>query len=61
MSHKSTDLLALQFHYNHLILKRNLEDIDHAASVRRPPGDGNCLNWVVGHVVATRSSSLGSR
>ena len=36
-------------------LFRNLEGITHDESLRMPSGGGNCLNWVVGHIISARS------
>jgi len=49
--------LAVQFQFNHLVFNRNLEGITHEESVKFPPS-GNCLNWVAGHVTATRDNIL---
>jgi hypothetical protein len=54
--HEST-LLAQQFELNHHVAHANLEGITHEDSLRHPPA-GNCLNWVLGHVVATRHALL---
>jgi uncharacterized damage-inducible protein DinB len=50
--------LATQLALNHRILTRTLDGIDHEASLQTPPAGGNCINWIVGHVVATRDSML---
>ena len=50
--------LAIQFSYTHATLKMNVAGIDHAASLVAPEPGGNCLNWLVGHVVAARSRLL---
>lgn len=33
------------------IVHRNLEDINHQESLRQPQPAGNCLNWVLGHLL----------
>jgi hypothetical protein len=50
-----TTLLAHQFALNHQVAHANLQDITHAESLVHPSPGGNCLNWVLGHVVATRN------
>lgn len=50
--------LVIQFSYTYAMLKMNLAGIDHAASLVAPEPGGNCLNWVVGHVVAARNRLL---
>ncbi|HJQ19339.1 MAG TPA: DinB family protein [Gemmatimonadaceae bacterium] len=37
---------------------RNLEGLTHDESLLAPPSGGNSLNWVVGHIVATRNRIL---
>src|SRR3954454_2510939 len=54
----STDALKMLFGFNCFILKKNLEGITHEESLRQPEGGGNCLNWVLGHIVATRDAAL---
>jgi hypothetical protein len=48
-------LLAQQFELNHHVAHANLEGITHEDSLVHPAPAGNCLNWVLGHVVATRN------
>ncbi len=40
------------------VVHRNLSDIGEEESLRPPPGGGNCINWVFGHVVGTRQVVL---
>jgi uncharacterized damage-inducible protein DinB len=49
-------LLAKQFETNHLTVNRNLDGISHEDSVLQPAPGGNCINWVVGHMLITRNS-----
>ncbi len=53
----SAELLTLHFTYNHGVLKQNLASLDHADSLVQPP-TGNCLNWVLGHILSSRSGFL---
>jgi DinB superfamily len=39
-------------------LGMNLQDVTHEESLVQPPGGGNCLNWVLGHIVVHRDSML---
>ena len=39
-------------------LKRQMEGVTHSDSVRQPPFDGNCINWILGHVVVARCNFL---
>jgi uncharacterized damage-inducible protein DinB len=34
----------------HRVLRTNTAGITHEESLRQPQPDGNCMNWVVGHV-----------
>ena len=54
----ATELMSDQLSYNHGILKANTDGLTHEDSLAAPPEGGNCINWVVGHVVATRNSFL---
>jgi len=51
--------LAVQFHFTHLVFKRNLQGVSHEESVAFPHPGGNCLNWVAGHITTTRDNLLG--
>jgi hypothetical protein len=51
-------ILQKQFEMNHRAIHTNVAGLTHAESVRRPEPGGNSLNWVVGHVVATRAGIL---
>lgn len=46
--------LIKQLELNYGALFRNLEGITHEESLIVPETGGNCLNWVVGHIVASR-------
>jgi uncharacterized damage-inducible protein DinB len=51
-------LLSKLFEMNYGALFRNLEGITHAESLVQPQPAGNCINWVAGHIVATRNRML---
>ncbi len=40
------------------VVRRNLGDIGEEESLQAPPGGANCVNWVFGHIVATRQVVL---
>lgn len=44
--------------FNELAIDRNLEGITEEESLCHPDTGGNCLNWVLGHIVATRHGAL---
>jgi uncharacterized damage-inducible protein DinB len=43
---------------NLIVIKRQLKGLTHADSLIQPPVRGNCLNFVLGHVAASRQSVL---
>lgn len=53
---KPTELARL-FALNHHALHRNLEGVTDEEALHQPVS-GNCLNWVVGHIVASRNGVL---
>ncbi len=52
------DVLASQLAFTHRVLNANVEGITHAESLVRPPSGGNPINFVVGHLTATRNGIL---
>jgi uncharacterized damage-inducible protein DinB len=46
--------LADYFAFNLRILDRQLEGLTHEDSLLQPPFRGNCLNWVLGHILNAR-------
>jgi len=54
----STQMLGIQFGYNHYVLKANMAELSQEDSLTYPEPGGNCMNWVVGHILATRNSVL---
>ena len=50
--------LARLFEVDHDVLKKTLDGLSHGDSLVQPQAAGNCLNWVLGHIVATRSQIL---
>jgi hypothetical protein len=47
--------IAKQFELSHDAAHRNLAGITHEESLIQPSPGGNSLNWVLGHLVATRN------
>ena len=41
-----------------IAVRRNLEGITHAESLQQPQPAGNCINWVLGHLVRGFQSTL---
>jgi uncharacterized damage-inducible protein DinB len=54
----NTDALNMLFGINYEVLKKNLDGVTHEESLIQPEGGGNCLNWVLGHIVATRDNAV---
>lgn len=52
------ELLALQFGFNYQAAKANAADLSQAESLACATAGGNCVNWVLGHVVSTRNGIL---
>lgn len=50
--------LSNLFRVSHSAITVNLEDFTHEQSLVQPPGAGNCVNWVLGHIVASRNGVL---
>jgi DinB superfamily len=40
------------------VLRVNTEGVSHAESLVQPQPDGNCLNWVVGHLACIYNNAL---
>jgi uncharacterized damage-inducible protein DinB len=51
-------LLAYQFSFSQRALGTNLDGISDEESRVRPATGGNSINWVVGHIVASRQGVL---
>ncbi len=39
-------------------MNKNLDGISQEESLRSPEGGGNCINWIVGHIIVTRDALL---
>ena len=50
--------IASMYEFSYGAIKRNLDDVTNEESLVQPPGAGNCLNWVLGHIVAARNTVL---
>ena len=53
------EALAKMFDVSYRVLLMHVEGLTQDDSLVQPPPAGNCLNWVLGHVVATRGQVLG--
>ncbi|MFI5370876.1 MAG: metalloregulator ArsR/SmtB family transcription factor [Candidatus Eisenbacteria bacterium] len=52
------EMLVRMFALAHGALHMNLEGITHEESLVQPQPGGNCIQWVVAHIVATRDQCL---
>lgn len=50
--------LAGAFARNVAVIKMQADGLTHADSLLQPPFRGNCLNWVIGHIAASRDDVL---
>jgi hypothetical protein len=52
------DALIAQLGLTHFVIKANTEGVTHEDSLVKPEPGGNCPNWVLGHIVASRNELL---
>ena len=50
--------LAELYEYNNFVVNANTEDVSNEASLLQPGEHGNCMNWVLGHIVRHRNYIL---
>lgn len=50
--------MAQRFAANLKILDQQLDGLRHADSLLQPPFRGNCLNWVLGHILNARGRMM---
>ncbi len=50
--------LAKMYEFSYAAMNRNLQELSNEDSLVLPEAGGNCLNWVLGHVVAARGTVL---
>lgn len=54
----SANIIATYFSINHRIIHMQTKGLTHEDSLIQLPFRGNCLNWVLGHIVSTRNNAL---
>ena len=54
----NADTLAMLFGFNHHVLKVNTDGMNHDESLIQPRPAGNCVNWVLGHILVSRNQIL---
>jgi hypothetical protein len=52
------ELLAFLFNINYEVVKQQTDGLSHEDSLLQLPFRGNCLNWVLGHLIISRDSIL---
>ena len=50
--------LSATLRLNQAILHRHTQDLTQADSLVQPPFQANCMNWVLGHILANRDTIL---
>jgi uncharacterized damage-inducible protein DinB len=58
MNLPDAESLTQSYATNHWLIKNITEGLTNADSLVQPPYDGNCLNWVLGHILAGRHTAL---
>lgn len=53
-----TDSVLKQFGMCNYVIKANVGDITHEESLVQPRQAGNCINWVLGHIIVYRCRLL---
>jgi hypothetical protein len=46
------------FSYTFTLVHAQLQQMTHAQSLLAPPWGGNCINWLVGHLISSRMRAL---
>lgn len=52
------EILLLTFERNLSIIQRQTAGLTHEQCLLQPPFRGNCMNWVLGHILDSRNSVL---
>ena len=52
------ELLTFLFNINYEVIKQQTDSLSHEDSLLQPPFRGNCLNWVLGHILISRDRVL---
>ena len=51
-------ILIRAFERSYNIIRQNVDGMTHEESLLQPPSGGNCLNWIVGHIVSARTGAM---
>jgi uncharacterized damage-inducible protein DinB len=58
MKHPDAETLIQSFDLTRRVIHMQTEGLTHADSLVQPPFRGNCLNWVLGHILVGRNQVL---
>ncbi|MBU0496013.1 MAG: DinB family protein [Chloroflexi bacterium] len=58
MTYPDAETLTQSFALTQQVIHLQTEGLTHADSLLQPPFRGNCLNWVLGHIVEGRNRAL---
>lgn len=58
MTYPDAETLAQSYRLTHHIIKLQTDGLTHKDSLLQPPVRGNCLNWVLGHILVGRDTAL---
>jgi len=50
--------LGLLYEFTYGVFTRNTEGVGHQESLKSPAPAGNCMNWVLGHLLVSRNGIL---
>jgi len=55
---RETEVFRQQARMTHAVIRKNVEGVTQEESLIQPQPGGNCLNWVVGHLVCIYNKAL---
>jgi hypothetical protein len=58
MTHPDAETLVQSYRITRRIIKLQTDGLTHEDSLLQPPFRGNCMNWVLGHIIAGRDTAL---
>ena len=58
MTHPDAETLVELFRLTHQLIGMQTDGLAHEDSLLQPPFRGNCLNWVLGHILEGRNTAL---
>ncbi len=58
MRYPNAETLIQIYQRTHYIIHRQTEGISNVQSVIQPPVRGNCMNWILGHILTERDIAL---